>query len=61
MLPTVEISEGTTVSDLLNLLGITGKPGSVRPFVAINGTYQRDDALLHDGDQIEFVPPMSGG
>lgn len=61
LLPTVELPEGATVSDLLALLRVTGRPGSVRPFVTINGTYQRDDVALHDGDQIELVPPMSGG
>jgi molybdopterin converting factor small subunit len=60
-LPTVELPDGATVSDLLESLGVTGTPGSVRPFVAVNGAYKRDDVLLHEGDQIELVPPMAGG
>lgn len=60
-LPAVELPDGATVSDLLRALRVIDTPGSVRPFVAINGAYQRDDVVLHDGDQIELVPPMGGG
>lgn len=28
---------------------------------AVNGTYAAADAPLHDGDEIAFLPPMSGG
>ncbi len=60
-LPTVELPAGAMVSDLLQLLRVTGIPGSIHPFVAVNGVYQRDDVVLHDDDKIELVPPMSGG
>jgi sulfur carrier protein ThiS len=59
--PTVELPEGATVSELLALLSVTGRPGSSRPFVAINGSYQRDDVVLREDDQIELVLPMAGG
>jgi molybdopterin synthase catalytic subunit len=29
--------------------------------VAINGTYADRDAELHDGDEVAFLPPVSGG
>jgi molybdopterin converting factor small subunit len=60
-LPMVKLPNGATVSDLLHLLRITGTPGAVRPFVIINGTYQRGDVVLNNGDKIELVPPMAGG
>lgn len=60
-LPRVELPGGATVGDLLQALGVTHRPGSVRPFVAINGVYCRDDAPLHHGDRIDLLPPMAGG
>jgi molybdopterin converting factor small subunit len=60
-LPTVELPDGSTVSDLLHALHITRVPGGVRPFVAINGVYQRYDVTLCAGDQVEILPPMAGG
>jgi 5-methylthioadenosine/S-adenosylhomocysteine deaminase len=60
-LPTVELPEGATISDLLRALHVAEIPGSVRPFVAVNGVYQRDDVMLRVGDQVELLPPMAGG
>ena len=28
---------------------------------AINGTWARPDQALHDGDEVAFLPPVSGG
>jgi molybdopterin converting factor small subunit len=61
MLPVIELPDGATISQLLEILRVTGMPESVRPFVAVNKVYQRDDAVLHEGDQVELVPPMAGG
>jgi sulfur carrier protein ThiS len=58
-LPLVSVPEGSTIEDLLRLLGV--RVDRVRPFVSLNGRYQRDNKVLHDGDQIELVPPMAGG
>lgn len=58
---TVELPEGATVSDLLRTLHVIDTPGSMRPFVTINGVYQRDDVMLKAGDQVELLPPMAGG
>lgn len=60
-LPAVELPDGSTVSDLLRALHVTEMRGVTRPFVAINGVYQRDDVVLSAGDQIELFPPMAGG
>jgi molybdopterin converting factor small subunit len=61
VLPAVELPDGSTVSDLLRALHVTDVPGGARPFVAINGVYQRDNVVLSAGDQIELFPPMAGG
>ena len=31
------------------------------PAVAVNLTYARLDTLLADGDEVAFIPPVSGG
>jgi molybdopterin converting factor subunit 1 len=31
------------------------------PLIAINETYARPDALLRDGDELAFIPPVAGG
>ncbi len=28
---------------------------------AVNAEYTRSDAALHDGDEVAFLPPVSGG
>jgi molybdopterin converting factor subunit 1 len=28
---------------------------------AVNGEFASDDQVLHDGDEIAFLPPVSGG
>jgi molybdopterin converting factor subunit 1 len=31
------------------------------PMVAINERYAQPDAVLHDGDELAFIPPVAGG
>ncbi len=31
------------------------------PMTAINETYASPDAVLHDGDELAFIPPVAGG
>ncbi len=31
------------------------------PMAAINESYASPDAVLHDGDELAFIPPVAGG
>ena len=53
---------GATVADLVATLvervpGLTKAPG----LVAVNHTYVQADQALRDGDEVAFIPPVSGG
>jgi molybdopterin synthase catalytic subunit len=56
------LASGTRVSGLIELLsarvpGLKTAPG----LVAVNHTYVGPDAELNDGDEVAFIPPVSGG
>lgn len=57
-----EIAEGASVSDLWRELenAYPDLP-QVRPAAAINAEYAKLDEMLHDGDEVAFLPPVSGG
>ncbi len=61
---TVTITDGATVGDLLIHLQETYPElarwlGSTR--VAVNCEYVAGDTVLHDGDEVALIPPVSGG
>lgn len=58
-LPQVHLADDATVDDLLRLLQISTAEG--RPLVSVNGFYQRDDAILADGDRIQLLRTVVGG
>ena len=31
------------------------------PMIAINESYAAADSVLHDGDELAFIPPVAGG
>ncbi len=56
---TVSLPEDATVGDLLecrvpNLLGRTF-------YVAVNEEFAQRDTVLHEGDEVALLPPVSGG
>ena len=56
--------EGTTVRDLIEL--ISSEHPSFRSMesslmVSVNQTYVDRMELLNDGDEVAFIPPVSGG
>jgi len=60
----VELADGATVRDLLVLLRDGGEPEPTvwsSLAVAVNEEYAAADAVLHDGDEVALLPPVSGG
>lgn len=60
----VEIAPGTTVGQLWSRL--QEDYPRLRPWdgisaFALNGAYTRPAALLSNGDEVAFIPPVSGG
>lgn len=59
-----ELPEGSTVDDLWNTLrreyqGLAG--AGLKLLYAVNSEYVSPDHRLSDGDEIAFIPPVSGG
>ena len=55
----VELPEGARVADVrARLAGVVGDTPVV---VALNRAYAPDDAVVHAGDEVALVPPVSGG
>ena len=56
----VELSEGATVGDLL--AQIENGTESLRGIaMSVNAEYARADDMLHEGDEVGLLPPVSGG
>ncbi len=60
----LEMAEDTTVRDLIEL--ISSEHPSFRSMesslmVSVNQTYVDRMELLNDGDEVAFIPPVSGG
>jgi molybdopterin synthase catalytic subunit len=58
------LEEGTTARAVWNSLRqsdprLTGY--TQPPMVAINESYADPDAVLRDGDELAFIPPVAGG
>ena len=59
-----DVPEGTTVAGLWNLLA-RDLP-AIAPYgrvvsVAVNADYAKMNAPVSDGDEVAFLPPVSGG
>lgn len=59
-----QVEPGTTVAQLWDVLQVQYPPlkpmGAISAF-AVNGTYARATTQLSDGDEVAFIPPVSGG
>ncbi|MCS7186301.1 MAG: MoaD/ThiS family protein [Armatimonadetes bacterium] len=53
----VEVSEGATVQDVANLLGI----GNVGAVILVNDQETHRGKQLNEGDVVSFFPPLAGG
>ena len=54
----VEIEEETTVSDLMDAIEV---PATVYRMALVNGIRVKEDARLHDGDDVHIFQPIGGG
>ncbi|MHB8157302.1 MAG: MoaD/ThiS family protein [Desulfocucumaceae bacterium] len=54
----VEVADGTSVVDLLNILNI---PEKLVFATLINGVHAKKGNLLKPGDRVAFFPPVGGG
>ena len=60
----VELTEGATVGDLVEVLRSRGAPFDAlpaEPAVAVNRTYAFLDERLSRDDEVAFIPPVAGG
>ena len=55
----VELAEGSTAGDVWASLGIGEEPPALG--VAVNRAYADRTTALSDGDEVAFIPPVSGG
>jgi molybdopterin converting factor small subunit len=59
---TLEMPNGATAGDVWRRLGEqTPRLRTVEPAVAINLEHAGLDQTLRDGDEVAFLPPVSGG
>jgi MoaE-MoaD fusion protein len=57
-----EVPEGARVRDLqAQLTAQIPALAATRGLVAVNQTYVGPDLELHHGDEVAFIPPVSGG
>ena len=54
----IEISEGSTVAELLEYLKI---PADAVKIIFLNGVHARGDEILKQGDRVGVFPPVAGG
>jgi molybdopterin synthase catalytic subunit len=55
----VELADGATAGDVWASLGIGEEPPALG--VAVNRAYADRSTALADGDEVAFIPPVSGG
>ena len=59
---TVDVADGETAGDLWQRLGGEAPKLATRTIaIAINQEYASPDTALRDGDEVAFLPPVSGG
>jgi molybdopterin converting factor small subunit len=60
----LELSSGATIADVAAVLAAKDKRFTdllTRTRVAVAAEFASPDTVLHDGDEVAFLPPMSGG
>jgi molybdopterin converting factor small subunit len=54
----LELPGGTTIDDVIHILGI---PGTIRLLRIVNGEHRPAEHVLKDGDELALFPPIAGG
>jgi molybdopterin synthase sulfur carrier subunit len=54
----VELPDGTTIEDVVQILRI---PGTIRLLRIVNGEHRPADHILTNGDDLALFPPIAGG
>lgn len=54
----LEFADGTTLAQVRELLRITKRMSML---IAVNSTVPEEPYVLHDGDIVQFSPPIVGG
>jgi len=59
----LELPEGARVADALRALRsrVDASRLPPSPLAAVNLRYAKGEALLADGDEVAFIPPVAGG
>lgn len=59
----IDLPEGATAGELLARLRsiYPALPSSNAVLIAVNSEYVEPAAPLHEGDEVAFIPPVSGG
>lgn len=60
----IDIEDSSNVEDLVNLVVNTYpslSSDASKIVVAVNRVYAEHDCVLSDGDEVAFIPPVSGG
>ena len=59
----MELPDGATAKELLTRLRrvYTSLPLTDSVLIAVNSEYTSPEAPLHEGDEVVFIPPVSGG
>jgi len=55
----IELSPGSTAADVWPALDLGAEPPGL--LLAVNKSYATRDTVLHEGDEIALIPPVSGG
>ncbi len=59
---TWDVDEGTTVAELWQALRAAYPDlPHIQPAAAINAEYVSPETVVHEGDEVAFLPPVSGG
>ena len=53
----IDLSDGTSVADVIGQLGLPDEPR----VVFVNGRHAPDEYTLVDGDRLAIFPPVAGG